>query len=181
MLWVLHLTACFFTSALCTSCVDVSPHSDLDSESLYEPVGSEPKTRGRIFKCTLFWRTSVMTKWVICLLDNGYDRVWDTSPSVTKVILNPKSALDHQDFVANTICLSMSDGIWDLMSTSPMDCLKYSSQDGKPSGRMQLLYLTLRGLEILGRKLPCLVGTVISMKLAWGHITQTILGTYIIY
>ena len=53
-----------------------------------------------------------MNKWVMCLIDSGYDRVWDTTPSVTQVMLKAKSALDHQDFVTKTICLSMSEGIW---------------------------------------------------------------------
>ena len=92
-----------YPSALCTSHVGLLSHGDWVPQSTYEPVGSKFITTESISKCSSFWRTFVKSKRVMEWIDNGYDLVWDTTPSVEREMPNSKSALEHHEFVTSTI------------------------------------------------------------------------------
>ena len=93
-----------YISALCTLIVGILHHDDWDSQSTYEPDGSEPIiTTVCIPTCASFRRTFNKSKWVMGWIDNICDLVWQTIPPVAKETPNSKSALEHYEFFIKAI------------------------------------------------------------------------------
>jgi hypothetical protein len=67
------------------------------------PLVRSPSPRDASLSTHYYGGHPLKKKRVLCLIDNGYDRVWDTSPSVTKEMIKSKSAFKRQDFVTKVI------------------------------------------------------------------------------
>ncbi len=104
----------------CLWCVGPSLSDGWDTESHYDPAGSEPIHTGSISKCASFWKTFVKSKWGMNWIDYGYDLVWDQLPPTPRELWNSKSSNDNHKLGSKVVAEMLEAG---AVSVLPSDIL----------------------------------------------------------